>query len=186
MVEKLKNNKGKKQAIIILMTFLTAVITGGITDIIFPILQIRIIPSIGIILVIIPTIGVWYSVKKYKLMDLNPENFALEVLKIMSEGLIIANHEGIIKDINKGALKLIGYEKSKIIDKPVSSLFSYKIELSKLSNCSSFEIEIIQSNNNKLPVLLSSSILKDEWGDSLGIVCIFQRYFRNKIGSEKT
>ena len=34
-------------------------------------------------------------------MDLNPENFALEVLKIMNEGLIIVDHEGIIKDINR-------------------------------------------------------------------------------------
>jgi len=80
-----KNSKiirERKQAIIILMTFLIAVITGAITDIMLPALQIRIIPSIGIILVIIPIIGIWYSIKKYKLMDLNPENFALEVLKI--------------------------------------------------------------------------------------------------------
>ena len=118
-------------------------------------------------------------------MDLNPENFALEVLKIMSEGLIIANHEGIIKDINNGALKLLGYEKNQIKDKLISNLFSEKIELSKLTNCSSLEIEIVQSNNNKLPVLLSSSILEDEWGDSLGIVCIFQDISEIKLVEKK-
>ena len=77
-------------------------------------------------------------------MDLNPENFALEVLKIMNEGLIIVNHEGIIKDINNGALKLLGYEKNQLKDKLVSTLFSETTELSKLTNCSSFEIEIVQ------------------------------------------
>ena len=175
----------RKQAKLILITILIAIILGGITDIVFQCLQVPFIPSVGIILIVIPIIGIWYSIKKYKLMDLNPENFALEVLKIMSEGLIIANHEGIIKDINNGALKLLGYEKNQIKDKLISTLFSETIELSKLTNCSSFEIEIVQSNNNKLPVLLSSSILKDEWGDSLGIVCIFQDISEIKLVQKK-
>ena len=80
----------------------------GLQILFFQLLNIIVIPSVGIILVIVPTIGIWYSIKKYKLMDLNPENFALEVLKIMNEGLIIVDHEGIIKDINSGALKLLG------------------------------------------------------------------------------
>ena len=115
-----KNSKiirEKKQAKLILITIIIAIIAGGITDIVLPMLRIPFIPSIAVILVAIPIIGIWYSIKKYKLMDLNPENFALEVLKIMSEGLIIVNHEGIIKDINNGALKLLGYEKNQLKDK---------------------------------------------------------------------
>jgi len=164
----------RKQAKLILITTFITIILGGTTDILIPIFTRPFMPSIGIILIGIPILGLWYSIKKYKLMDLNPKNFVLEVLKIMSEGLIIANHEGIIKDINKGALKLIGYEKNQIEDKLISTLFSETVEISKLANCSSVEIEIVQRNNNRLPVLLSSSILEDEWGDSLGIVCIFQ------------
>jgi len=128
----------RKQAKLILTTTLIIIMTGGITDIVIPMFIRPFMPSIGIILIIIPIIGIWYSIKKYKLMDLNPQNFALEVLKIMSEGLIIANHEGLIKDVNKGALKLIGYEKDQIKDKLISTLFSETIELSKLANCSSF------------------------------------------------
>jgi len=175
----------RKQAKLILITIFIIIMTGGFTDVIIPMFTKAFMPFIGIILIMIPMIGVWYSIKKYKLMDLNPENFALEVLKIMSEGLIIANHEGMIKNINIGALELLGYEKSTIIDKPLSFLFSETIELSKLTKCSSCEIEIVQSNNNKLPILLSSSILKDEWGDSLGIVCIFQDISEIKLVQQK-
>ncbi|MBW9151529.1 EAL domain-containing protein [Clostridium estertheticum] len=175
----------RKQAKLILVTTFIAVVVGGITDSLIPMIRRPVMPCIGIIIIVIPVIGVWYSIKKYKLMDLNPENFALEVLKIMSEGLIIANHEGIIKDINKGALELLGYDKSMIINKPINYLFADKIELSKLTNCSSFEIEVLQSNNNKLPILLSSSVLTDEWGDSLGIVCIFQDISEIKLVQQK-
>ncbi|MBU3111210.1 EAL domain-containing protein [Clostridium lacusfryxellense] len=183
-----KNSKiirERKQAKLILITILITIILGGTTDILIPIFTRPFMPSVGIILIGIPIIGIWYSIKKYKLMDLNPENFALEVLKIMSEGLIIANHEGIIKNINNGALKLLGFKKNQIKDKLISDLFSETIDLSKLTNCSSLEIEIVQSNNNKLPVLLSSSILEDEWGDSLGIVCIFQDISEIKLVEKK-
>ncbi|MBK5243061.1 EAL domain-containing protein [Clostridium sp.] len=188
LIKWLKNTKvirERKQAKLILITTMITMVLGGIIDIVLPMLITPVIPSIGIILIVIPIIGIWYSIKKYKLMDLNPENFALEVLKIMREGLIIANHEGLIKDINTGALKLLGYEKNQLVDKLISDLFSERIDLSKLANCSSFEIEIVQNNNNKLPVLLSSSILKDEWGDSLGIVCIFQDISEIKLAQKE-
>jgi len=175
----------RKQAKIILITSSITIIAGSITDIIFPMFKIPYIPSIAIIFIIIPMIAIWYSIKKYKLMDLNPENFTLEVLKIMNEGLIIVDYQGIIKDINNGALKLLGYEKNQLKDKLLSNLFSEKIKLSKITNCSSFEIEFVQSNNNKLPVLLSSAVLKDEWGDSLGIVCIFQDIAQIKLVQKK-
>ena len=184
----LKNSKiirEQKQAKIILITTLITIVSGSVTDIVLPMFTIPFMPSIGIMLIMIPIFGIWYSIKKYKLMDLNPENFAIEVLKIMSEGLIIANHEGIIKDINTGALKLIGYEKNQLKDKLITTLFSDTIALPMLAYFSSYEIEIIQSNNNKLPVLLSSSILKDEWGDSLGIVCMFQDISEIKLVQQK-
>ena len=165
----------RKQAKIILITVFITIIAGGVTDIVLPTLGVPLIPPIAIIIAAIPIIGICYSIKKYKLMDLNPENYALELLKIMNEGLIIVNHEGKIKDINDGALRLLGYDRNQLKDKLVSTLFIDAVELSKLlQNCTSFEIEMLQSNNNKLPVLLSSSILKDEWGESLGIVCLFQ------------
>jgi diguanylate cyclase (GGDEF)-like protein/PAS domain S-box-containing protein len=147
---------------------------GGTTDIVLPILGVLIIPPIGVIIVIIPIMGIWYSIRKYKLMDLNPKNVVLKILEIMNEGLIIINHEGIIIDANNGALKLLGYEKNELENKLLSILFSETTESSKIMNCSSFEIEIMKKDNKKLPILFSSSILKDERGDSLGVVCIFQ------------
>lgn len=184
----LKNSeiiREKKQATVILITMIITIIGGGVTDIILPTLGLPLIPSMGVILVLIPITGTFYSIKKYKLMDLNPENFALKVLKIMNEGLIIVNHEGIIKDINNGALKLLGYERNELQDKLVSILFAGTLELSTLKNCSSLEIEMVRIDNNVLPVLLSSAILKDEWGDPLGIVGIFQDISEIKIAHKR-
>ncbi|WP_291635175.1 EAL domain-containing protein [Clostridium sp.] len=183
-----KNSKivrERRQAKLILITIFITIIAGGVTDIVLPTLGVPLIPPIAVIIVGIPTIAIRYSIKKYKLMDLNPENFALEVLKIMNEGLIIANHEGIIKDINNGALKLTGYERNQLKDKSISTLFPETTKLSELTNCSSFEIEMVKSNNNKLSVLLSSAILKDKWGDSLGSVGIFHDISEIKLAQNQ-
>ena len=184
----LKNSKmirERKQAKLILITVFVAIVAGSITDIVLPTLGIPLIPSLGIVFVMMPMMGIWYSINKYKLMNLNPENFALEVLKIMNEGLIIVDYEGIIQDINYGALKLLGYKKDELINRAVTILLSDLSDVSKLTNCSSLEINIVKSNNEKLPILLSSSILQDEWGDSLGIVGIFQDISEIKLVQNK-
>ena len=164
----------RKQAKLIMITVVITALAAGVTDVLLPTWGIAQMPMIGIIIMILPIIAIWYSIKKYKLMDLNPENFALEVLKIMNEGLIIVNHHGVIKDINNGALKLLGYEKKQLKDQRVDVLFAENVSLSELNNCSSLEIEMLKSDHHPLPVLLSSAVLQDEWGGALGTVGIFQ------------
>lgn len=183
-----KNSKiirERKQAKLILITFLIAIIAGGVTDLVFPVLGIPLIPSIGVIIVMIPMLGIWYSIKKHKLMDLNPENFGLEVLKIMNEGLLTVDPKGRIKYINNGALKLLDYGKNQLLNKSARMLFPESTDIMALRICSSLEIDMLKSNNDKLPVLLSSSILKDKWGDTLGTVGIFQDISEIKLVQKK-
>ena len=164
----------RKQGKLIMITVLIAIISGGFTDIVIPMAGFPIIPSFGVILVMIPIIGIWYSIKKYKLMDLNPENFGLDVLRIMNEGLIIIDQERIIKYVNNGAMNILGYKANQLKDKSVSGVLLDSSQLPKLGHCSSLEIELLQKNGEGMPVLLSSTFLKDEWGDTLGTVGIFQ------------
>ena len=82
-------------------------------------------------------------------------------------------------------LNFLGYEKIELKDKLVSILFAETTDVSILKNCNSFETEVLQKNNKKLPILLSSSILKDEWGDALGLVGIFQDISEIKMVQRK-
>ena len=73
------------------------------------------------------------------------------------------------------------YEKSEIKDRCISDIILDLKEISNITNCTSLEIDMISKNNEKIPVILSSSILKDKWGDILGIVCIFQNISEIKM-----
>lgn len=169
-----KVKREKKQSKIISVTLIIVLVMGSITDVILPTLGMPLIPPIAIIFTLIPIGGIWYSIKKYRLMNLNPENVVLDVLKIMNEGLIIANQEGIINSVNKGAEKLLCYDEKQLKDQPIDVIFLEKTDISKMNDSNVFELDLLSKNNVSFPVLFSSSVLKDEWGDKFGSVVIFK------------
>ena len=188
LVKWLKDSKiarERKQASLILITISFTIITGGVTDLLFPVLGIPVVPPLGVILVAVPMTGIFYSMIKYKLMDLNPENFVLQVLKTMNEGLVIVDAHGVIKDINNGALKLLNFDKNQLQNMMASKILNENINLNSLRNCSSLEIEMKDSTGKGIPVLMSSSALMDEWGDNLGTVGIFQDIRRRFAAGSK-
>ena len=72
---------------IIITTYVAVLLIGSVTDIILPNLGLPLIPPLSIIFIMIPIAGIWYSIKKYRLMNLNPENVVLDVMKSMTEGI---------------------------------------------------------------------------------------------------
>lgn len=183
--KKTEVKREKGQAKVIILSLVIVTILGTITDVVFPNLGVELLPPLGVVLILVPVSGIWYSIKKYKLMDLNPQNVLLGVLKIMGEGLIVVNREGIIIDCNKGALKLLYYEEQQLLNKPIGLIFSDNRDISKDNDCSSLEIQLLTKNKTIFPVLFSSSTLRDEWGDKLGSVCIFQDISEFKYIQEK-
>ncbi len=169
-----KLKREKKQSRIIMTALIIVMIMGSITDVILPQLVITLVPPLAIIFILLPIGSIWYSIRKYKLMNLNPDNLLLDVFKIMNEGLIIVSQEGIIQEVNKGALKLLGYDKKQLKDQPVEDIFIKEFDISELNDNSTFELDLLSKNNEAIPALFSSSVLKDEFGDKYGYACIFQ------------
>lgn len=175
-------NRGKKtslkrereQLLIAVTTYIIALLLGSITDIILPKLGFPLLPPMANIFILIPIFGFWYSVKKYHFMKLSPENVVLDVMKTMREGMIIVNQFRVIKDINIGALEILGYSENELKDKAIDMILPEGTELQKLDIYSATEMLLKTKNNEKLPVLFSTSTLLDEWGEAYGSVSIFQ------------
>lgn len=164
----------KRQSKIILLTYLTVFLLGSMTDIILPILGIPLLPSLTIFFVLIPVSGIWYSMKRYRFMNLSPENVVLDVMKTMKEGMIIVNQNNVIQNLNIGALKMLGYAENELINKPIDFIYPKESALQVDHTTKSNELLLKTKNNEKLPVLISSSTLSDEWGEPFGSVLLFQ------------
>lgn len=164
----------KKQAKIIVATIIAVFILGSMTDIVLPVLGIPFLPPLTISFIMIPVFGVWYSIKRYRLMNLSPQNVVFDVLETMQEGMIITDRDHVIRDVNIGALTMLGYHKEEIRNKPVERILPEGCDFNEIGQNNEFAFMLKTKKDKTLPVLISSSNLLDEWGESYGSVFLFQ------------
>ncbi|NLN65974.1 MAG: EAL domain-containing protein [Clostridiaceae bacterium] len=164
----------KKQAGIIVGTIIAVFFLGSLTDLILPALGIPMFPALTVSFIVIPVYGVWYSIKRFRLMNLNPQNVVADVLKTMHEGMVITDRNHRIRDINEGTKMMLGFSKEELVGKTFDALILEGIGCTENSRNSKKEVSLRQKNGESLRVLLSSSTLLDEWDEPYGSVFIFQ------------
>jgi diguanylate cyclase (GGDEF)-like protein/PAS domain S-box-containing protein len=91
----------------------------------------------------------------------------------MQEGLVITDEKERIKYVNNGTLELLGYSLEELNNKPISLIVD-DAELRKYYTENSNELLLNKKNNENIPVLFTSSIIKDDWDEPFGSVHIFQ------------
>jgi diguanylate cyclase (GGDEF)-like protein/PAS domain S-box-containing protein len=176
------HTREKKQAKLIITTIVIALLLGSITDTIMPNLGVAHFPQIAIIIILIPIFGIWYSIKKYRLMYLTPENAAKDILKTMKDGLLLVGIDGKIRLANDEALALLGYDAGELIDKPVQVIFpegreAFQPVFKELNNdraVQHVEEILLTKTKKRIPTLFSTSFIHDDWGEAMGLVCTFQ------------
>ncbi len=158
---------------IIVSAIIIVLILGLMTDIIMPVLKIS-VPPLTVTFILLPVYAIWYSNKRFRLMNPDPRSVVLDVIETMSEGMIITNYEHVIKDVNFGALSMLGYSFNELKEKHISVVLENGEDLPRIEANDRKELLLTKKNNEKLPVLLTSSSLCDEWNDAYGNVLIFQ------------
>ncbi|MFA5975060.1 MAG: ATP-binding protein [Elusimicrobiota bacterium] len=103
------------------------------------------------------------------------------ILSHMIDPLIVLSMDGIIQTANQAVLDLLGYAKQELEGQPAHTLFSAKDHLSSHgkqgtvitdSSVRNLEAEFITRSGARVPVLFSSSVLKNNEGVPSGIVVV--------------
>ena len=118
------SQREKNQSKAILISGIIPVILGSITNFLFPIFSLRLIPSISQILMLSFIIGIWYSIKKYRLMSLTAEIAANEILSKIIDMIILTDNSNKITKINESLLHILGFKEHELLDKNIIFLFS--------------------------------------------------------------
>lgn len=177
-VDKLK----KKQTLWIIIALLVPLITGTITDAIFPILGIN-YPGTAVLFTSVMGILITFSILKYKLFVINPATHFANIVKTMNEALLVINNSNDIEFNNEAAERLFGFSKDELIHKKVQTLmktenslnsfewnFTDKLNQDEIVN--GFEVDFTSKTGEDIPVSLSGAVLKDEAGNAVGGVII--------------
>ncbi len=177
--KKTKELNQKKQAGIIFTSVLISLILGSLTDVLLPNLNIKSIPPMANLFTLVWAAGLVYAIDRYKLMTITPAVAAEKIISTMADSLVLLDKQGEIVFVNKSLIDSSGYHKNELKKKSIDILFKEKdfkgILLNKAAkgeDIRNSELNIETKNGIRIPVLFSSSNVKDNAGGLAGIVCI--------------
>ncbi len=183
--KKTEHIKQKKQANIILFTAVIVMLLGSLTDILPAFLSLP-VPQMAVVITSIWIYGIWHAITKYQLMVLSPEVAAEDILKNMTDIVLLVGKDQRIKTANQAMFSL-GFREEEIIGQPVDTFINGNTAkrplmkfLAEEGSVQSLEMNLISSDKGVYNVLLSGSILQDEAGEIIGAVCVFHNITQRK------
>ncbi len=173
-ISKTKNSFEKRQVILFLTSGIIPIVLGSITDIILPDMNISSIPQLADVSTLIWAGGIVYAINKYSFLTLTPAYAASDILKTMSDSLVLIDPEGKIIEMNRTALKLLGYSSGEIMGSPAGRLFKNGIDpfAGKLNSFRNRQDFFKAKTGKIIPVSISSAIMHDKNNTLVGIVGI--------------
>lgn len=181
----------KNQAAIILSTSIFASIAGSITNLILPAFNKHILPNVATCIVLIWVFGIIYAMVKYKFLTITPEIAAEYIISSMGECLLLLDPLMRIVRVNAYGMRMLNYAEQDLIQQDVKILFSdesrktqgYRM-LCENNELKNYDFSFTDSRGEKIPVILTTSIIKDSKGDVSGTICI-ARDISDRIKNEQ-
>jgi PAS domain S-box-containing protein len=169
----------KKQAAIIFYGLLTVLALGSVTDVFLPLSGFHDVPNIANILALIWAVAVVFAMTRYRFLTVTPATAADNIISTMYDCLILLDTRGEILTVNSAVSGLTGYTAEQLKGKPLEFLLDEEDaqgdvieEIARGSNITNKDLVIKGKGGKVVPVLFSSSVLKDERGAPAGIVCV--------------
>jgi PAS domain S-box-containing protein len=166
----------KQQAKYLVIGFGIPALAGFITQAVFPVLQIR-IPEMTTIFFLWISTFIGYAIWRYELFIISPETAADNIISTMPDSLILLDAEEQIVVMNKATRDLLGYD-DELIGSPIRMLFYEDAEkntifetITRKGLVSDYETTYRAKDGSIIPVSFSGSVIKDNDGNTVGIVC---------------
>ncbi len=176
---KSKDARKKQQAkYIILGFFFGPLLPGSITGVL-PAFKVF-VPFLASISYSLTALFTGYAISKYALFAINPATVADNIISTMADLLVIIDPRGRILLANTAALSLLKYRKRELIGQPAGKIFANQDFASRFWSktfsqnwlAKNYETEYLTSEKEVVPVLFSSSVIRDKKENIAGIVAI--------------
>lgn len=178
-MKKTPNPVQKKQARIIFIAVLITLILGTFTDTVLPLLNIHYVPNMGDTALLLWAFAVVYGMVKYKFLTITPITAAGNIISTMFDCLILLDLHGNIVTVNEATLEVSGYRENELKGESADILLSGEKpgnhvidEIVGEGNLKNKDFLFKAKDGKQIPVLFSSSVLRDETGAAGGIVCV--------------
>ncbi len=166
----------KKQALIIIVTWVPVVIFGLAVNIILPGAGVK-IPAVAHLGVIIWIGGIWYAITRYRFMVFSAALAAEYIIASITDMVVLADTDGLIMDVNYAACALVGAPKEELLGRHYTSLFVEEqflgINDENIRNMSSQdtkgEYHLKSQTGERIPVSLILNFVTDKRKETVGL-----------------
>lgn len=184
----------QKQAFLLAVGISIPILIGIIAEVIMPlILKVDGIPVTASLTTIFSVMSL-IAIKKYRLSGFSPKHQWDDIVKSMSEGILIVDNNDEIKYANEAFCKLSGYEFFEMEGKNATRLFASaennrkmvqtRIEDRKQNKSSQYELQITTKSGEKKWLLVGGSPFVDKNGKVIGSIGIHANINDRKIAEE--
>jgi diguanylate cyclase (GGDEF)-like protein/PAS domain S-box-containing protein len=181
----------KKQSGFVAIGVCIPLVLGLFGEILLPILGHK-LPELTDVAFAFGTGGfIGYAIWRYELFALTPADAADKIIATMSDSLLLVDPQGNVITANQTTLDLLGYQKEELIGRPVDMVFAeglpdgalHEKEGTDAANEALLDMESSLKTKDKkqIPISLSSSVLHDKFGRSLGSILIARDITERKI-----
>jgi PAS domain S-box-containing protein len=108
------------------------------------------------------------------------KSYVDEIIRSMADTLVVLDREGRIRTLNRAAQDLLGCAEEDLVGQPFAAVCREVFEgagtatLARIGSGRKVETNYLAKDGRQIPVLFSSSIMRDGAGDIQGYVCVAQ------------
>jgi PAS domain S-box-containing protein len=150
----------------------TALGIATVTDIIFPVVGLQ-FPPLGTTSVVLVVFGIVDQLKRHSYSLLAPGSFAGQILGALRDGVVLLRATGEVRVANTAFEQLVGATRSEIRNVPFSRFApSLAVDPSRMTD--DVECNLIKSNGEVIPVLISPTPLQNPSGSVRGAALVIR------------
>ncbi len=171
------SQRERKQAGVMIVTAVISLLAGLVIMVLTSILKLN-IPDATPISSAIWALGIYYSIVRFKMMAMTPSFVAENLFQTIIDSVILTDPEGLIVNVNPETQTLLGYSREEMIGKHLESIFyteehSQRSAIANLLNACpvrSVETSVPSKSGDRIPIMLSVSECRDDFGTRIGYV----------------
>ncbi len=174
-----KTNRGRRQAIIILMSLFVFFIASTFSNIVIPFLDIAMVPALAPINSIFWVAGVFYALIRYQRDVLSSDVISNLIINHINEFVLFFDNKKRVFAANNFTLNNLSYSSGEITRLSVSDIVPdpkmlemYLEKFGKQKSTSQIRTDLINSNGDHIEVLLSLLSITDKFNNNFGFVLI--------------
>jgi PAS domain S-box-containing protein len=175
------STKEKTQAKLLIFAFLIPLIGGSLTQVVFPLIGLKVVP-LSTTLTTITSGIIAFAMVRYGLMSITPGMAAENIIETMTDYVIVIKTDNTISLVNMSFLDALGYERNELKNKPVGSLLTRKGEfktrvtdrLEKEGRVTNYETDLRTKKGKHISVSLNGSVIRNKFKKIIGFVLVMR------------